>query len=70
MEISDLPIVSIPAAGPQFSPILNNHLITVIHQTAHDDLRLSTSISALAINDLAPVSISINVIVHLAHRYY
>ena len=54
LKISDLPLVSVPAAGVIL--VKCNHLINAIDKTARDDLRISTPISALAINDFAPVS--------------
>ena len=54
LEISDLPPVSVPAAGVNL--VQRIHLITAIDKTPHDDLRVSTPIAAFAINDFAPVS--------------
>lgn len=54
LEISDIPPVSDPAAGINLVNIYNNRLI--INKTIHDDLKVSTSISPIAINDLASVS--------------
>ena len=60
LDISDHPPVSVPAAGVNLAHLINP-FITTIDQTAHDDLRVSTSTSAstsaLAINDLTPVSV-------------
>ena len=46
--------MSVPAA--EVNLVQRIHLITAIDKTPHDDLRVSTPIAALAINDLAPVS--------------
>ena len=51
LEMSDLPPVSVPAAGVNL--LQRIQLITAIDKTPHDELQISTS---MVINNLTPVS--------------